>query len=364
LHTEVERAARQLQQLLAGAVGKRPQRLELPTSDVNPSREALRLLLVAWHRTSALTVQVLAAVLTEWRCPRPTGSVDWDLAALSTEDLDEVAKQVWTASVLIVLATCAPTAAFPRHVKALQDDGIAGLNLLVVAEQQAMALMLELGDNAVLRALRDRGVRARTAALIYQHQYYLTLRYVEAVLAFLRNRLNESLHAVGRRYLAEELGHEVHELDTCIELGLTAADVRRFAPFPFFAAYPQILGCLAERNPIAFCLAVTIAEGMPGVEKELSRALATSGIEAPSFSAHSAIDVQLDHGMFTRRFLGEIPWVPSELALSALSDFLFVVELSQYGWRQLAAYSATSLPVTSLPFAMTPEEVIACWAPA
>lgn len=363
LRDEMERAAGEIKRLFAEAMGARPLGLDLPPDDVNPSREALRLLVVAWQRTSPLSVQVLDAVLAELRNPESVGPVVWDVAALSSGDLQEVAKQVWTASVLIVLASGADAAAFPRYLPALPDDGIAGLNLLVLAEQQATKLMLELGDNPVLGAVREGGDGERIAALVYQHQYYLTLRYVEAVLALCRNRLDESLHAVARRYLAEELGHEVHELNTCIELGLTTADVRRFAPFPFFAAYPDILGCLAERNPVAFCLAVTVAEGMPGAGKELPRALARAAVDAPSLAAHSAIDVRLDHGMFTRRFFAEIPWVPSDLARSAIRDFLFVVELSQRGWRQLAAYASSTLPVVSLPFGMTPQEVITSWAP-
>src|SRR5262249_46222675 len=150
--------------------------------------------------------------------------------------------------------------------------------------------------------LIDRGVEIRKAAVgVYLHQYFITARYIEAVYAFLQQPLRADLKAAGTRYLLEEIGHEVHELAACRELGISAQEIDDFAPLPFFSAYPEVLGAVAEADPLAFCLAISVAEGLPGASKPIVAALAERGIVGSSLAAHQEIDERLEHGLVTRQ---------------------------------------------------------------
>src|ERR687892_707081 len=296
-----------------------------PAPDV--AARALHLSLTSWQRTSPLTLQVVARALQRSAAGGPA----------------------WAAR-------------YPRHVPRSDVAG-PGVNVLVVAEHCAERLMIELGRSPLFATMATAEGAERAARYIYQHQHFVTVRYIEAIFSFLRYRLDEPVRRVGLRYLNEEQGHESHELAACLELGLTESDVCEFAPFPLFAAYPEVLGALAERDPLSFCLAVTAAEGMPAAVKQLPGALASSGVAGVSLGTHVEIDVVLDHAQFTRRLLGTVPWVPAPLAARALADVLFVVELSQLAWRQIAGYAARSdLSPTPRPFALTPDDFFAIWA--
>jgi hypothetical protein len=286
-----------------------------------------------------------------------------DPLGVTMSDSQDIAHQVWAAVVLLFLsATGAWHARYPQFIPTSDLEG-PGLRTLVIAETCAERLMTTLGRSPILDVIEHKMHSHRAAVGIYLHQYFITIRYVEAVLSFLRYRLRDSVRAVGFRYLFEEYGHEVHELEACRELGVPESAVRTFAPFPFFVAYPEILGLIAETDPLAFCLSITVAEGLPGANKPIVDALAAQGISGESLSAHQDIDVKLDHALFTRRLLREVPWIETTIARNAIRGFLYLVELSQLAWGQLACYAkATTHPLVPKAFGLTPSDILSLWS--
>ena len=121
-----------------------------------------------------------------------------------------------------------------------------------------------------------------------------------------------------------------------------------------------MLGAIAERDPVAYCLAVSVAEGLPGCpSKPLITALAKRGIVGSGLAAHKDIDERLDHALVTRRLMQHIPWVESDAASRSIRQFLFVVELSQLCWRQLANYAeADVFSTVPVAFGMSARQVL------
>jgi hypothetical protein len=176
----------------------------------------------------------------------------------------------------------------------------------------------------------------------------------------LEHRLRENLKKACTQHVLEEIGHEVLELEACRELGVTDEDVSRFAPLPFFSAYPEVLAGIAETDPLATLLAISVAEGLPGLSsKPLVSALVKRGIYSPKLAAHQNVDEQLDHGLVTRRLVQYVPWVESETARQSVRRFLLIVDLSQLCWRQLASYAdANDVPTVPVTFGMPAQKVL------
>lgn len=67
----------------------------------------------------------------------------------------------------------------------------------------------------------DHGVAVHRAAVgVYLHQYFITIHYIDSVYAFLGQDPRPELRMAGTHYLQEEIGHEVHELEACRDLGV------------------------------------------------------------------------------------------------------------------------------------------------
>jgi hypothetical protein len=324
---------------------------------------ALSLMLYRWRRTSPCTLRIVhavfraaAAFLDTTQTDTPPDIDDCDEALV---DAALVAKQVWSASALALLS------ASQKHV----SDCVAftpsfhcggpGLNILIDAEAAAERLMRARGPSPLLDLIGQSFEVRKVAVGIYLHEYLITTRYIEAIHSFLQNNLRADLRATGTRYLLEEIGHEVHELAACRELGVLDHEIARFAPLPFFAAYPEVLGAVGELDPLAFCLAVSVAEGLPGTSKPIAAALAKRGVVESSLAAHQAIDERLDHTLMTRRLMQHIPWVEPASARRAVQRFLPIVELSQLCWRQLADYARVpTFPAVPTAFGMSAADVL------
>lgn len=328
---------------------------------------ALPLLLRAWQRTAppALGIFAQAADGAARRLglacgpvpPSPSDRIGE--AAGGPGDAPAMRAQVWTACLLTLGSADGPPARFPAFCPE-RAEALPGIGALVAAEHAAEALLRDLGPPAVLAAIEAGGSTGRIAAGTYLHQHFVTIRYIEAVISFLRHRLREPLRGTGFAYLLEEIGHEAHEREACLHLGLDDADIDAFAPLPLFSAYPDILGYVAEIDPLAFCLAVMVAEGLPGSGKPVTRALERAGLEDPTLAAHGEIDLRLDHATYTRRLFRHLPLASGPARLRAIRHLLFLVELSQRAWTDLARYAADgTLPTVPVPFAMTPGQTLA-----
>jgi hypothetical protein len=327
--------------------------------------EALRLMLKRWRSTAAVAREVVHRVFMDaWRrlgSPPVRSEPDTNGLVLTLADSLEIGKQLWSVLALFVLSVADRCRS--DYADFVPNGTLAGpgLNILIAAEAAAERLMAARGDSPLLGVLRG-GTHAHThraAVGVYLHQYFITIRYIDAVYGFLQHRLREELRQEGTRYLLEEVGHEVHELEACHDLGVTDQAIAGFAPLPFFAAYPDALAAIAEADPLAFTLAISVAEGLPGGGKPIVKALTERGIAGPNLAAHQGIDEQLDHALVTRKLMQHIPWVEPEIAHLAIRRFLFIADLSQMGWRQLASYAGTpALPLVPVTLGMSPQQVL------
>jgi hypothetical protein len=306
-----------------------------------------------WRRSSPLTDAILADLLDG----HPVGSTPWDPVALAVCDFRDVEQQVWAALQLIVMSRSDHLSArYVSFVPPELPDGPA-INVLVTAERCAEALLAELGEPELHRVIDEPGGAGRAAPIVFQHRWFATIRYVEAAAGLLRFRLGDGLRTLVLQYLREEMGHEIHESETCHELGISERDLAGFAPLACFAAYPELLGDLAERRPLSFLLTMTVAEGMPGGGHRLTERLARHGVGSSTITAHDEIDRELGHEMVTRTLLAQLDWVGGDAASEAIADFLSVVELAHAGWQTLSRYVEAGLADVARPFALTPDAV-------
>jgi hypothetical protein len=335
--------------------------------EVDLAGEALCLMLRRWRRTSPLALRIVHNLFTSAHgClvfTQQDLSPDLHNSELTMADPREVGNQVWTAMVLLVLSASGQYRSNYREFVPTGDLAGPGLNVLGAAEMAAERLMLNRGASPLLHLL-ERGTAVRRSIIsIHLHQYFITMRNIEALYTLLENRLRRDLKKACTQYLLEEIGHEVHELDACRELGVQDEEVAQFAPLPFFAAYPEVLGAIAEMDPLACCLAISVAEGLPGAGKPLVSSLTQRGISGPVLGYHQSIDERLDHELATRRLMQNIPWVASEAARRSIRRFLHAVELSQVGWRQVANYAeAEMLPTVPVIFGMSAQQVLSTFA--
>jgi hypothetical protein len=323
----------------------------------------LSLMLYRWRRTSPYTLGIVQAIFRAAAAsldPTQTNeALDVDASDAALADPSLIGNQVWAASALAVLSAAQTnTSDYATFAPSVHRGG-PGLNILAEAEAAAERLMLARGPSPLLDVI-GRSVEVRKLAVgVYLHEYTMTIRYIEAIYAFLQNDLRADLRAAGTSYLLEEIGHEVHELAACRELGVLDDEIALFAPLPFFSAYPEVLGALAELDPLAFCLAVTVAEGLPGTTKPIAAALAKRGVIENSLAAHQAINERLDHTLMTRRLMRHVPWVGPASARRAIQRFLSIVELSNLCWRQLANYARVpQLPAVPLAFGISAADLL------
>src|SRR5262249_47381760 len=132
------------------------------------------------------------------------------------------------------------------------------------------------------------------ARAVYLHQYFVTQRYVECVMNFLRGPLRPTLKSQGMRYLLDEMGHDEHEREACLCLGISDDEIARFAPLPYFVGYVALLDHLALAMPAAFCMSVAIAEGMPGQRKRIADAINDAGYGDAVLQVHTDLDMELN----------------------------------------------------------------------
>jgi hypothetical protein len=324
---------------------------------------ALSLMFYRWRRTSPCTLRIVHAVFqaaaASLDSSRTNATPNVDECDAELADPSVVGKQVWSASALALLSVAQKHVSDSVTYMPSFHRGGPGLNILIEAEAAAERLMIARGPPPLLDVIGQSLEVRKVAIGVYLHEHLMTTRYIEAIYAFLQNNLRTDLKATGTRYLLEEIGHEVHELAACRELGVLDHEIARFAPLPFFSAYPDVLGAVAELDPLAFCLAVSVAEGLPGTKKPIAAALAKRGVVENSLAAHQAIDERLDHALMTRRLMRHIPWVEPAAAGRAIRRFLSIVELSQLCWRQLANYAQVpAFPAVPITFGISAADLL------
>ncbi|MFL6675646.1 MAG: hypothetical protein ACJ8LG_20415 [Massilia sp.] len=178
----------------------------------------------------------------------------------------------------------------------------------------------------------------RVSQGIHLQQYYVSLKYVESVLPVVQASSSPPLRRLAWRYLQEELGHEHYEMDACLSLGLSRADVLRNVPLPAFAAFPRVMTSTAAASRYAWVLALPLAEGLPYERKPLPSFMASQGLADARLAAHVDEDQSLDHGWMARRFAACLG--PSSGAdwNAAMDRVAVMYALTRAGWDQLGEH--------------------------
>ena len=135
--------------------------------------------------------------------------------------------------VILVLAASGRYRSDTTGIMPSGDLSGPGLSVLTSAESAAERLVLSRGASPLIHLL-DCGMEIHRAGSASTYtSTFLTLRYTEAMYTLLTHRLRENLRKACLQYLLEEVGHEVHDLEACRELGVSASEIACFAPLPF-----------------------------------------------------------------------------------------------------------------------------------
>jgi hypothetical protein len=275
-------------------------------------------------------------------------------------DLDDVASHLTCLGAFVVLA-CRSDAA-RRCTPTRVAGALSGANLMLAAERACTAALAHLGPSRFVAEL-DAPAAGAIARGVFIEQYHTTRRFVEIITPLMAVRLQPRLREAVFRYYAEEVGHEVFELEACAAMGLDADAVRAATPLPYWVAYLEVFGELARTNPIAFLLSVLVTEGLPGAPNEVNSVLATRGLIGAALEdavrRHEQVNVDLDHTSLPRRLMSLIDAVDADGANAALDELVFLVELNFRAWDMLADYYGDpangALPV---PFAVDPARLL------
>jgi len=306
------------------------------------ARGALMAQLAAWQRSAPESLNAVAEIFNDAVAP-----------ASQTPVAGGNETRVWQACALTALALNARADAEPEVPPFAGGEAI---NLLIDAERLAVRLSQDEAREWLDDLLVDQEAARRLGIAVFGHQAFVSTHYVECLLPLLRLKSSPGLRTRLRGYFIEELGHEEHELEACAQLGPSRADILELVPVPFMAAYVDVLAHLAEADPTAFLLCITIAEGLPGSTKSLPDELAAA-LGGAALSKHAAIDAALDHSFKARELAFDWHPVPRAEGREALRRFASILALTQQAWRQVAA-AALEDRLFAQPFALSFDEVV------
>jgi len=296
---------------------------------------------------SSVPERLLSIVSRHWRDNKPSvakhllmlleGGDQSDVLSPCHSTL-AVRNRIWSALQLLVISVNTST----EETAWVEDSIIApensGINFLTFAEVESEKRLAEYGGGELFEWIKGEGQRDKSAVLIHLHQSIISKFYPHVVLEFAGLDVRDDLRDLAIQYFQEEVGHEKHELDVLKDLGVGEDQLAQFSPLPFFSVYCDVLSCLTIENPLTFLLCISIAEGLPGSKKKIAGLLKDLGLQSSHLETHTEIDVELDHGQFTRRFFSKLPWVDSAQGTDAIRNYLFMLRYSQLCWPQMVSY--------------------------
>jgi hypothetical protein len=329
----------------------------LEKSDVTFERSVLPGVVVGLNR-----IPLVKAFIRSIRDSKRGASDFLRLAERATiEDCDvlEIERVIWALACLSIRADVSESyVTWPRGLMK-EVKGGSGLAIIHQAEE-CLEAMLQSFRQTLLTGIDCSGSPKRFAANVFLHQYYMTTRYLQSLSALLVPGRRASLLAAGFRYLVDEVGHDIHEREACIALGIADSDIELFSPLPLFCTYPLLLDILAQEDPLSFCLCVMLSEGLPGTRKPILDRLRRRGLDHPVFKAHQEIDEDHDHSLICRGLVAAYPYVSAERARLSIHRFLAAAEFSQRCWVEVAAYSMSAdLPLVPRAFSLDKSVIIA-----
>lgn len=282
-----------------------------------------------WSRESLLFAPMLARILGR-RGAQP------DASPFPPEDLRELETGIAATFYWAERALRAPTplpAQPPVRWRGLIDAGVA------LRESEAMLRDWNAAapESAILAPFRSERQARRIAQGIHLQQYHVSLMYAKSVLPMLARNPPPQLRALLWRYLQEELGHEDYELAACVRLGLREEQVKVSVPLPAFSSFYRLMAYAAAVSPVAWAMALPLAEGLPNERKPLPTVLARHGLDDPALAAHVDLDEAMDHSWIARRFVDGLGRIDAQQWRHATALVGAIWCATRIGWEQLVA---------------------------
>lgn len=215
----------------------------------------------------------------------------------------------------------------------------SGINFALLSEQFSRDYSVRLGDSQFLSALQKPENHMLLAPACYIQEYYVNYRFTETIAPMISKRLSNVLKDSFARYYNEEVGHELYELETCINLGVKKEYLENHLPLPLTQVFCDAYTYLSFLEPLSYFTSVMVTEGIPGEPSLINDILANSIMLQDSFNdsskEHEQLNVELGHQYLSRVFLSKIRSINDPEQKKALHILAWMLELNHRAWEEL-----------------------------
>lgn len=218
-------------------------------------------------------------------------------------------------------------------------ETISGINFALMSERFIHEHSIKIGESNFFKELRKSENHKSLAPACYIQEYFINYRFIETITPMISKRLNDSMKKAFIRYYDEEVGHEIYELETCINLGVTKEYLENHLPLPLTQLFCDAFTYLSSSEPLSYFTSVMITEGMPGEPSQINDLLINSTILQDSFNdasrKHEQLNVELDHQYLSRIFLSKIHSIDNAEQKRSLHILAWMLELNHRAWEEL-----------------------------
>lgn len=213
----------------------------------------------------------------------------------------------------------------------------SGIDFMLEAEKVARRVLSRAEMPRYLKALEEEADGLVLVHGRYLQDYRVTTRFPEIIAAILPKRLNDELRAKAFRYYKEEVGHDVLEYESCIELGLTEEQVKGTEPLPLHFSYVDVFSQLGVIDPIVYTTSIFVTEGLIG-EESLDRAYKKIIGNFLSLDKHILLNEKYHHTSIPRLFMDDVRAISPAVQRLALDYMVLMLELNYRAWDDLVDF--------------------------
>ena len=218
-------------------------------------------------------------------------------------------------------------------------ETISGINFALMSEEFIREYSINIGESNFLKELQKLDNHKLLVPACYIQEYFINYRFTETIAPMISKRLNTSIKKAFTQYYEEEVGHEIYELETCINLGITKEYLENHLPLPLTQVFCDAFTYLSSLEPLSYFTSVMITEGIPGEISQINDLLINSTILQDSFNdssrKHEQLNTELNHQYLSRLFLSKIHSLDNIEQKRSLHILAWMVELNHRAWEEL-----------------------------
>jgi len=215
----------------------------------------------------------------------------------------------------------------------------SGINFALMSEKFIRDYSISIGESNFFKELQKPESHKLLAPACYIQEYFINYRFTETIAPMISKRLNNSIKKAFTQYYDEEVGHEVYELETCINLGVTKEYLENHLPLPLTQVFCDAFAYLSSLEPLSYFTSVMITEGIPGEPSQINDLLFNSTTLQDFFNdasrTHEQLNDKLNHQYLSRLFLSKIHSIDNEEQKKLLHILAWMVELNHRAWEEL-----------------------------